>query len=68
MATTKRNAAKRAAEKLDELRLTAGVSRSQTAWGRYEGACDNGTFFYDCAGHQNRIGNLRSRFHDRSCK
>ena len=40
MATTKRNAAKRAAEKLDELRLTAGVSRSQTAWGRYEGACD----------------------------
>ena len=40
MATTKRNAAKRAAEKLDELRLTAGVSRSQTACGRYEGACD----------------------------
>lgn len=32
--------AKRAAAKLDELRLTAGVSRSMTAWGRYEGACD----------------------------
>ena len=26
--------------KLDELRMTAGVSRSQIAWGRYEGACD----------------------------
>lgn len=32
--------AKRAAAKLDELRLTAGVSRSMTAWGRYECACD----------------------------
>lgn len=32
--------AKRAAAKLDELRLTAGVSRSMTVWGRYEGACD----------------------------
>lgn len=32
--------AKRAAAKLDELRLTAGVSRSMTSWGRYEGACD----------------------------
>ena len=32
--------AKRAAAKLDELRLTAGVSRSMTAWGHYEGACD----------------------------
>lgn len=32
--------AKRAAAKFDELRLTAGVSRSMTAWGRYEGACD----------------------------
>lgn len=32
--------AKRAAAKLDDLRLTAGVSRSMTAWGRYEGACD----------------------------
>lgn len=32
--------AKRAAAKLDELRLTAGVSRSMIAWGRYEGACD----------------------------
>lgn len=36
----KRNTAKRAAEKLDELRLTAGVSRSLAAWSRYEGACD----------------------------
>lgn len=32
--------AKNAAAKLDDLRLTAGVSRSMTAWGRYEGACD----------------------------
>lgn len=32
--------AKNAAAKLDALRLTAGVSRSMTAWGRYEGACD----------------------------
>ena len=32
--------AKKAAAKLDDLRLTAGVSRSQVAWGRYEGACD----------------------------
>ena len=32
--------AKAAAVKLDELRLTAGISRSMTAWGRYEGACD----------------------------
>lgn len=32
--------AKTAAAKLDDLRLTAGVSRSMTAWGRYEGACD----------------------------
>ena len=29
-----------AESKLDEMRLTAGVSRSQLAWSRYEGACD----------------------------
>ena len=44
MAATRTNkmqeTAKRAAAKLDELRLTAGVSRSMTAWGRYEGARD----------------------------